>query len=112
MALIIPLPAFIGFTVQITSAMLAIPTMSPFAPIAAILLAHRIPAPKGVEEKDAMAGIIIIVIPTAAKADVAERLSIVAVIISIIAAIRIAAIRIVIIAVAGEAEADIIDAAR
>ena len=59
-----------------------------------------------------MAGIIIIVIPTAAKADVAERLSIVAVIISIIAAIRIAAIRIVIIAVAGEAEADIIDASR
>jgi hypothetical protein len=92
--------------------MLAKPTMPPLAPIAAILLAHRITASKGVEQKDAVTGIIIIVIPTAAKADVAECLAVVAVIICFVAAIRVAAVRVVIIAVAGEAEADIIDASR
>jgi len=85
--------------------------MTPFAPIAAILLAHRITASEGVEQKDAVAGIIIIVVPTAAKADVAERLPIVAVVICIITAVRIATISVVIIAVAGKAEADVIHAA-
>jgi hypothetical protein len=40
------------------------------APIAAILLAHRVPTSEGVEQKDAVARIIMIVVPTAAKADV------------------------------------------
>jgi hypothetical protein len=81
--------------------MLTIPIVPPLAPIAAILLAHRVPAPEGIEQKDAMARIIIIVVPAAAKADVAERVAIVAVIICVVAAIRIAGIGIVIIAVAG-----------
>jgi hypothetical protein len=110
-ALIDPPTAFITTAIAITPTMLAIPTMPPLAPIAAILLAHGIPASKDVEQKDAVAGIVIIVVPAAAKTDVAERLSIIAVIISVIAGIRVTAIRVVIIAVAGEAEADIIHAA-
>jgi hypothetical protein len=97
---------------QITATVFAIPVMPQLAPIAAILLAHWIAAPEGIEQKDTVAGIIIIVVPAAAKADVAERLAIVAVIICVIAAIRIAAIIVVVIAVAGESKADIIDAAR
>jgi hypothetical protein len=88
--------------------MLTIPTMTPLTPIAAILLAHRIPASKRVEQKDTVAGITIIVVPTAAKADVTERLPIVAVIICVIAAVRIAAIIVVMVTLADKAEADII----
>jgi hypothetical protein len=91
--------------------MLTIPILPPLAPIAAILLAHGVTASEGVEQKDAVAGIIIIVVPTTAKADVAERLSIVAIIICVIAAVGIATISVIIIAVAGEAEADIIHTA-
>ena len=89
--------------------MLAIPVVSPFTPIATILLAHRITAPKSVEQKYAVTWIIIIVVPAAAKADVAERLAIVAIIICVIAAVRIATIIVFIIAVAGKAGADIVD---
>jgi hypothetical protein len=92
--------------------MLAVPTVTPFAPITAILLAHWIPAPKSVEQKDAVAGVIIIVVPTPAEADIAECVPIVAVIISVIAAVRIAGVGIVIIAITGEAEANIIHASR
>lgn len=86
--------------------------MPPFAPITAILLAHGIAAPECVEQKDALAGVVIIVVPTAAKADAAERLSIVAVIICVIAAIGVARVVVFVISIAGEAEADIIHAPR
>jgi hypothetical protein len=96
----------------IPAPVLAIPIMPPFAPIAPILLAHRIAAAHLVEQKDTVAGIIIVAKPATGKADFAEGVPIITLVIGVVTAGGVAAIFVVIIAVAGVAQADIVDASR
>jgi hypothetical protein len=110
---VVTTPAFlVAPATPITASLLAVPIMTPFAPIAPILLAHRITAARIVEQKDAVAGIIIVPKPTTGEADVAEGLPIITLIIGVVTAGGVAAIFVVIVAVAGVAQADIIDASR
>jgi hypothetical protein len=94
----------------ITPSVLTVPIMAPFAPIASILLAHLITAAHIIKQKDAVAGIIIVAKPTTGKADVAEGVPIVTLIIGVVTAGGVAAIFVVIVAVAGVSQADIVDA--
>jgi hypothetical protein len=83
-------------------------------PIAAIFLAHGIATASIVEQKDAVTRIIKVAKPSTSIADVAEPMPIIAiiVIISTMIAITVAAIWVFIIAIAGIAQANIIDATR
>ena len=96
----------------IPASVLAIPIMPPFAPIAPVLLAHRIAAAHVVEQKDTAAGIVIVAKPATGKADFAEGVPIITLVIGVVTAGGVAAIFVVIVAVAGVAQADIIDASR
>ncbi len=80
--------------------MFAIPFVTTSGPIAAVAVVHIVPPTTSIEDVEAIAGIPIILIPAAAIAYVVETTAIVAVIIAIEGAVRIAAIAVIIIAVA------------
>ena len=91
-----------GFVVA-APAIPIIPLLPPITPVAAM---HIMPAAIGIEQIEAIAGIIVVVIPAAAIADIGKAIAIVATVIAIEFIVRIApAIRIV---AAGIAKAIII----
>jgi hypothetical protein len=88
---------------------IAIPALAPVTPIMAMMIAHREASAIIIKDVVAVAGVIIIFIPTAAKADIIETIAAVAGIIAVPRCIGIAII-IALVAIA-EAKSRVIDAA-
>jgi hypothetical protein len=97
-------------TILVPTAVFPVPAMPALAPIAAIIVTHRVTATTLIEEVEAIAWVPIVVIPAPAITNIRKAVAVVAVVIVVELAIWIAVIIAAAIAVAGIAQANIINA--